>query len=83
MNKLDQLKQQYSEEINKSLKLNKSKIIDSFVEYYGEEYRDIIEKRYDEIVYTYFISPNFIDKLCYLRLFSMQKYYTEKILNSL
>lgn len=83
MNKLDQLKQQYSEEINKSLKLNKSKIIDSFVEYYGEEYRDIIEKRYDEIVFTYFINPDYISILCKKRLYDMQKYYTEKVLNNL
>lgn len=40
------------------LKKYRKDIIDAFVEEYGEKYRDIITKRYDEVDIYHFIEPN-------------------------
>lgn len=52
---LEELKDKYDEIVEQTLARNKSILIESFVEYYGEEYREIIERRYNEIVFVYYI----------------------------
>jgi hypothetical protein len=48
MKKIDILKKKYDRTIKDSLDINKNILIESFVEYYGEEYRDKIVKKYIE-----------------------------------
>lgn len=55
MTKYELLKEKFDKLTKKILEDNKQILIDSFVEYYGEEYRNIIEKRYNEITFVYYI----------------------------
>lgn len=61
MKKYNELKKKYDDLIKQSLEKNKKILIESFVEYYGEEFRYIIEKRYDEITFIYYIDWSMID----------------------
>lgn len=45
--------------INKDIINNSQKIIDSIVDYYGEQYRKVITEKYNNIVFVYYIS-NFL-----------------------
>ena len=45
--------------INKDISNNSQKIIDSIVDYYGEQYRKVITEKYNNIVFVYYIS-NFL-----------------------
>lgn len=45
--------EKYNRMYRMSLVQNKQLIIDSFVEYYGEEYRDIITARYNKLIFTW------------------------------
>lgn len=49
------LKTKYDKLIKDSLNSNKKILIESFVEYYGEQYRSIIEKKFNEITFVYYI----------------------------
>lgn len=62
---LEELKDKYDEIVEQTLARNKSILIESFVEYYGEEYRDIIERKYNEIVFVYYIDWEEIGLLGY------------------
>lgn len=55
MSKYEKLKKKYAELIPQELEKNKTILIESFVEYYGENYRSIIQKRYNEITFVYYI----------------------------
>lgn len=55
MSKYKKFKNKYNNLIQETLNSNKNILIDSFVEYYGEEYRNIIEKRYNEITFIYYV----------------------------
>ena len=46
-------------QINKDISNNSQKLIDSFVDYYGEQYREVITEKYNNIVFVYYIS-NFL-----------------------
>ncbi len=61
MTKYDKLKEKYNHLIKQSLENNKKILIESFVEYYGDEFRYIIEKRYNEITFIYYIDWSTID----------------------
>lgn len=54
MKKYDALKEAYNQLVIETLNQNKQILIDSFVEYYGEEYRDLITRKYNEITFIYF-----------------------------
>lgn len=56
----DQLKEKYKDLVFTTLRKNRDILIESFVEYYGEEYRDVIERKYSQIVFTYYIDWNFL-----------------------
>ena len=60
MTKYDKLKKKYDNLIRHSLEKNKRILIESFVEYYGEEFRYLIEKRYNEITFIYYIDWNMV-----------------------
>lgn len=55
MSKYKKIKNKYDNLIKETLNFNKDILIESFVEYYGEEYRNIIEKRYNEIAFVYYV----------------------------
>ncbi len=61
MLKYEKLKVKYDNLIRDTLDSNRRILIESFVDYYGEEYRSIIEKRYNEISFIYYIDWNTID----------------------
>lgn len=61
MSKFEKLKLKYDNLIKGTLENNKKILIESFVEYYGEEYRTIIEKRYNEITFVYYVDWKTID----------------------
>ena len=46
-------------QINKDITNNSQKLIDSFVDYYGEQFRKVITEKYNNIVFVYYIS-NFL-----------------------
>ena len=61
MSKFKKLKIKYDNSIKETLNSNKDILIESFVEYYGEEYRNKIEKRYNEITFVYYVDWETID----------------------
>lgn len=61
MSKYEKLIAKYDELIKETLNSNKRILIESFVDYYGEEYRNIIEKRYNEITFVYYVDWRTID----------------------
>lgn len=63
MASLGKIKKHYDQIIKKTLADNKEILIDSFVEYYGEEYRQIIEERYEKIIFVYYINWDIIKKV--------------------
>lgn len=62
MSKLTKLKQKYSDLVAKTLACNKTTLIESFIEYYGGEYRSLIEKRYKELVFVYYVDWHMLKK---------------------
>ncbi len=79
MEKLKELAEKYSILVKKTLKDNEKILIDSFAEYYGEDYRSIIEARYKEITYAYYIDWRYISKTNIL----LQKLDNETIIQNL
>lgn len=61
MPKYDKLKKKYDKLIKRELEKNKQILIDSFVEYYGEEFRTLIESRYNEISFVYYIDWDMVE----------------------
>ncbi len=57
----EELKTRYNSLISDTLDRNKQIIIDSLVDYYGENHRNIIEHRYNEIVFVYYVYWDTID----------------------
>lgn len=55
MTEFEILKAKYNDIVSYALEKNKRILIDSFVEYYGEEYRSIIESKYSEITFISFL----------------------------
>lgn len=51
----ENLKNKHNELIKSTLVSNKKNIIDSLVEFYGEKHRSLIEQRYEEIVFVYYV----------------------------
>lgn len=56
-----QLKQEYASIIVAVLEQNKDILIESFVEYYGEEFRARIVSRYNQIVFSFCYAPKITD----------------------
>ncbi len=54
-------KSRYDSLIKETLQSNKPILIESFVEYYGESYRKVIEKKYNEITFVYYINWEMIE----------------------
>lgn len=53
-------KREYKEKINNKINSQTPALIESFVEYYGEEYRPIIEERFERIAHLYYIDDIFV-----------------------
>lgn len=56
MSLYEKLKSKYDKLIKDSLNSNKKILIESFVEYYGEEYRNTIEKKLNDIDFVFYIN---------------------------
>ena len=54
----NKFKKKCMETFPKRIKENRTKIIDSFATYYGEKYRSLIEKRFDDIIFVFYVSDN-------------------------
>lgn len=84
------LKKKYNELIPKILKKNQSILIESFIEYYLENNRNIISNKYDEIVFIYYLNiesikyaiedflSTFDDKEKYADLLNFYKVYNNR-----
>lgn len=55
------LKNKYDSLIGNLLTNSKELLIESFVKYYGEKHRNVIEKRFNEIIFVYYINWHSID----------------------
>ena len=53
---INDIKKEYTKKINGRFKKNKNIILDSFIEFYGEEYRSIITDRLNDISFLYYIN---------------------------
>lgn len=77
MTEYDKLKEKYDILFKETINKNKSILIKSFIEYYGEKYRDLIKERFNRITFVYYfdfeylkLSKNYLettleDKLIY------------------
>lgn len=70
------LKNKYNGIVRAILKKNKKILIDSFVEYYGEKYRKIIETRFNELIFVYYITWEDVEEIIknYRELLSEEQY---------
>lgn len=53
-------KEEYTKKTNGKINKEETNLINSFVEYYGEEYREIITKRFQRIAHLYYIDDIFV-----------------------
>ena len=53
---IERIKKEYTKKINDSIKKYKNIILESFVEFYGDEYRTIITNRFNDIIFLYYIN---------------------------
>lgn len=61
MNYLSDLRKKYDALVKSELERNKQILLDSFIEYYGEENRKIIEERFKEVVFAYYVDFDTIE----------------------
>lgn len=54
--KVDNVKKEYSKKITNKIVTYKDIILESFIEFYGENYRNIITARFDNISFLYYIN---------------------------
>lgn len=63
MTEYETLKEKYRKYIEIILDQNKQILIDSFCEYYGEKYRDLIKLRFNSIVFTFYYENNMASRI--------------------
>ena len=54
--KVDNIKKEYSKKITNKIVTYKDIILESFIEFYGDDYRSIITDRFDNISFLYYIN---------------------------
>lgn len=54
--KVDNIKKEYSKKITNKIATYKDIILESFIEFYGDDYRSIITDRFDNISFLYYIN---------------------------
>lgn len=64
MSKYGELRKKYDILVKTELKKNEEILKESFIEYFGEENRSLIESRFKEIVYIYYINWDIISFVC-------------------
>ncbi len=52
---IDNIKKEYTEKITNRITDHKDLILESFIEFYGENYRNIITTRFNDISFLYYI----------------------------
>lgn len=61
MSKFSKLKSKYNDIVKQTLASNEDIIIESFIEFYGGEYRKIIEQRYHEIDFIFYLNYHLLN----------------------
>lgn len=73
----DKIKKEYSKKITSRINNYKKLILDSFVEFYGEDYRDIITTRFNDTSFLYYIN----DLTIFYIVDSLKQGYNDKFKN--
>lgn len=68
----ENVKQDYTNTLNKRFSDNKEKLIEAFIEYYGEEYRDRIKSIYDNTTIVYYVGQNIMNLINSYNLFAFE-----------
>lgn len=66
------IKLDYTNILNKRFLENKDKLIESFIEYYGEKHRDRIKVIYDNTIIVYYVGQNITDLINTYNLFEFE-----------
>ena len=74
---VDKIKEEYSKKISDRITTYKDLVLESFVEFYGEDYRDIITTRFNDISFIYYIN----DITIFYIVDSLKKGYNDKFKN--
>ena len=53
---INNIKKNYTEKITNRIEKYKDLILESFIEFYGEDYRNIITTRFNDITFLYYIN---------------------------
>lgn len=75
------IKANYTNILNKRFLENKDKLIESFIEYYGEKHRDRIRSIYDNTIIVYHVGQNKISTIEITKIFykKVETYIEENI----
>ena len=74
---VDKIKKEYAKKITDRITTYKDLILESFVEFYGEEYRNIINTRFNDISFLYYIN----DITIFYIVDSLKQGYSDKFKN--
>lgn len=74
---IDNIKKEYTKKINDKIQKYKNVILDSFIEFYGEEYRTTITDRFNDISFLYYIN----DITIFYIVDNLKKGYNDKFKN--
>ncbi|MCX4364296.1 MAG: hypothetical protein OSJ70_00795 [Bacilli bacterium] len=61
MKNLSELREKYNALVKREIAKNKEILLESFIEYYGEKNRRVIESRFNQIVFAYYVDFDTID----------------------
>ena len=74
---VDKIKEEYSKKISDRITTYKDLVLESFVQFYGEDYRDIITTRFNDISFLYYIN----DFTIFYIVDSLKQGYNDKFKN--
>lgn len=74
---VDKIKEEYAKKITDRITTYKDLILESFIEFYGEDYRDIITTRFNDISFLYYIN----DFTIFYIVDSLKQGYNDKFKN--
>ena len=75
--KVDKIKKEYAKAITNRIMNYKDLILESFIEFYGEKYRNIITTRFNDISFLYYIN----DVTIFYIVDSLKQGYDDKFKN--
>ena len=74
---VDKIKKEYAKKITDRITTYKDLVLESFVEFYGEEYRNVITTRFNDISFLYYIN----DITIFYIVDSLKQVYSDKFKN--